>query len=130
MTEANVIALVAAIVAEIVAGVLVAIEAAVSRMSRVRAEQLVAEGRPGATRLMPIARDPARFVNALLLVRMALTVLAVALVMMILVQSGKSPGTALLVTTVVMVIANFILLGVAPRTLGQQHADALAPRSA
>ena len=130
MTEANVIALVAAIVAEIVAGVLVAIEAAVSRMSRVRAEQLVAEGRPGATRLMPIARDPARFVNALLLVRMALTVLAVALVMMILVQSGKSPGTALLVTTVVMVIANFILLGVAPRTLGQQHADALALRSA
>ncbi len=130
MTEANVIALIAAIVAEVVAGVLVAIEAAVSRMSRVRAEHLVAEGRPGATRLLPVARDPARFVNALLLVRMALTVLAVALVMMILVQSGKSPGTALLITTVVMLIANFILLGVAPRTLGQQHADALALRSA
>lgn len=119
-----------AVIAEIAAALLVAMEAAISRMSRARAEEFAAEQRRGAASLLAITRDPASHITSLLFVRIALSVLAVVLVADVVDVWIASPGWSVAVATVIMLVANFIILGVAPRTLGQQHFAGLALRSA
>lgn len=119
-----------AVVSEVAAGFLVAVESAISRTSRPRAQELVDEGKGGAESLLVITSDPARFINAVLFVRIGLTVLAVVIVADLIRVRSDSPVWAVALTTAVMLVLNFILLGVAPRTLGQQHFAGLAVRSA
>jgi len=130
VTTATIAALIVAVLAEIVAGTLVAIEAALTRISRARAEEFAAEGRSGAQSLVKITDDPPRYINAILFLRLGLTVLAIVLVAAVIFSAVSSPGWAVVVATVILWLANFIFLGVAPRTLGQQHADSLALASA
>lgn len=119
-----------AIVAEIGAGILVAVESAISRTSQPRAQEMVDNGERGAESLLVITQDPARFINAVLFVRIGLTVLAVVIVADLIRVRNDSPVWAVVVTSLLMLVVNFILLGVAPRTLGQQHFAGLAVRSA
>ena len=123
-------ALLIAVVAEIVAGVLVAVESALSRTSRPRAQEMVDSGQRGAEGLLVITANPARYINAVLFVRIALTVLAVVIVADLIRVRMLQPGWAVAVTTVLMLVVNFVLLGVAPRTLGQQHFATIAAGSA
>lgn len=130
MTELSWFALAIAIVAEVVAAVLVAMEAAITRISPVRASELEQENRKGARALAVVTADPARFITSVLFLRIGFSVLAVVIVADLVFGTFTSPMVGVALATVVMLIANFIFLGVAPRTLGQQHSVGLALRTA
>ena len=79
--------------------------------------------------------DRPRYVNVLLFVSTVAVVTAVALVSYVGVVSlqedrGWPVGLALVVVVLTMVVANYVVVGVAARTLGRQHADVIAMRSA
>ena len=72
--------LVIAAVLVVVAGLFSAAEAALASVSRVRAEELAAEGKGGSRRLLEIAEDPPRYLNTALFLRMLCEITAVVLV--------------------------------------------------
>ena len=55
-------------------------EAALSRVSRVTADELERQGRRGAARLQQVVADPARYLNVLTLLRVACELVATVLV--------------------------------------------------
>ncbi len=130
MTGGEVLALIVAVVAEVAAGFLVAIESAVSRTSAARAQELADDDVRGAASLLVVVSDPARYITTVLFVRIVLSVLAVVLAASVIMARIDRPGWAAFTATAVLSIANFILLGVAPRTLGRQHFAGLAVRTA
>jgi CBS domain containing-hemolysin-like protein len=109
-----------------VAGVLAGIEVAFSRVSRVRAEELAREDGRAAQRLLDVTADPARYVNLVLLLRVACEVAAVVLVTVVCLDRFPKTWEAILFSVVVMVFVSYVVVGVAPRTLGRQHADSVA----
>lgn len=110
----------------LIAGLLATTEAAMASISRARAERLVAEGRRGAPRLLLVAEDPAVHLNATLFLRIVLEAVATVMVTVVFVQLFELLWQQLLFPALAMVLISFIGLGVAPRTLGRQHADAVA----
>ena len=111
----------------VLAGVLTAVEAALSGFSRARALELAHEERPGAVRLLRLLDDPPRSLNAVLFTRMLAEVAAVVLVTaMLLDLLGPGGWGAVLVSVAVMFVVLFVVVGVAPRTLGRQHSEAVS----
>jgi len=113
----------------LLAGAFACIEVALSRISRVRVDELVDEGIGGAKRLSRLLADAARPVNIVLLLRLVCEVAAVALVTRYTMERvGGDGGFALAVG--VMVVVHYVLVGVSPRTIGRQHAERVALASA
>jgi CBS domain containing-hemolysin-like protein len=110
-----------AVVLVIVAGLFACLEAALSRISRVRAEELVREERRGAGRLLTVVQDPARYLNLALLVRVACELSAAVLVTVVCMDDFDETWQAVLVTIGVMVVVSYVAVGVSPRTVGRQH---------
>ncbi|WP_406286896.1 hemolysin family protein [Embleya sp. NBC_00896] len=110
-----------AIALVIVAGLFACLEAALSRISRVRAEELVREERRGAKRLLTVVQDPARYLNLALLVRVACELSAAVLVTVVCMDDFDETWQAVLVTIGVMVVVLYVAVGVSPRTIGRQH---------
>ncbi|MCW2866904.1 MAG: HlyC/CorC family transporter [Marmoricola sp.] len=111
----------------VVAGVLTSVEAALSSFSRARALELAHEDRPGAVRLLRLLDDPPRSLNAVLFTRMLAEVAAVVLATAMLVAAlGPRGWSGVVVATTVMFLVLFVVVGVAPRTLGRQHAEAVS----
>ena len=134
MTGTQVWLLVLAAVLVLVAGLLVAVETAIGRVSRAVIEDLEDE-RPAAVLLMGIVDDRSRYVNVLLFLSTVATVTATALVTVVFADwlsgaDGWSLGWAILLAVALMVMVSYVALGVAPRTLGRQHALRIAMRSA
>jgi CBS domain containing-hemolysin-like protein len=100
-------------------------EVALARVSRVRAQELLDEQRHGARRLVVLLREPARPVNLLLLLRLACEVTAAVLVTVFFLQPLDG-GPAMLAAAATMTVVGFVVIGVAPRTLGRQHAERVA----
>jgi CBS domain containing-hemolysin-like protein len=121
---------VVAVVLVAVAGVVAAGEAALSRMSRVRAAELVRSGRAQGSALVTVTNEPARYVNLLTLIRVTCEVLATALVTSTLMSVLSSTAAAVAVSAAVMVLVSYVVVGVSPRTLGRQRADRVAPVTA
>ena len=124
-----------AIVLVIVAALLVMAETAIGRVSRGRVEDLQREGVRGSGRLLDVVSDRPRYVNVLLFLSTIASVTSIALVsdvgITVLQEDRGWPAwVALLVVVVIMVVVNYVVLGVAARTLGRQHADRIALRSA
>jgi CBS domain containing-hemolysin-like protein len=92
----------------------------------VRAEELLAEGRSGARRLLMIAEDPPRYLNTALFLRMLCEITAIVLVTEVALGVFPRTFTALLVTVVTMLVIEFVVIGVAPRTVGRIHAQRVA----
>jgi CBS domain containing-hemolysin-like protein len=114
----------------VVAALLSSAEAALAPYSRARAEELADEKRAGAERLVQLLDDPAPYLNTALFLRTLCEIAAaVLLTLMITGSFGREPG-AIVAAVAVMVVVSFVALGVAPRTLGRQHADAVALTSA
>ncbi len=109
----------------LVAGLLASLEVALSRVSRVRVEELVGEGRAGAARLQAVLADPPRTLNLLLLLRLAAELAAVGIVTAYSVDRVDGSG-AVALAVVVMVVTSYVFVGVAPRTLGRQQAERIA----
>ena len=127
--------LILAVVLVLVAGLLSSAEAALSAFSRVRAEELVAEQRPGAKALMAVVEDPPRVLSTTLLLRLLAEITAIVLATVLVLDTlgGADTTTVLtrrwpsiLVTIALMLVVSFVLIGVAPRTLGRQHAERVA----
>jgi hypothetical protein len=127
----DVISLVLSAAFIVIGAFLVAAETAIGKVSRARTEELKHEGVKGAARLLPLLDDRARYVNVLLFCHMAL--LAAATVLVTREFVARMPGPVwlqVLEAAIVMTIVGYIALGVAPRTLGAQHSETIAMRSA
>jgi CBS domain containing-hemolysin-like protein len=118
--------LVTAAVLVVVAGFFSSVDAALASVSRVRAQELLAEGRAGARRLLTIAEDPPRYFNTALFLRMACEITAVVLVAVVLLGEFDAAWVGGLVTVAVMLVVQFVVIGVGPRTLGRIHAQRIA----
>jgi CBS domain containing-hemolysin-like protein len=115
----------------VLAGVFSAADAALTTYSRARAEELVGERRVGAARLVALLDDRARYLNTAILLRLLCeTAAAVLLTLVVLGWYDGSRWPTVLTTVGVMLVASFVVVGVAPRTLGRQHADRVAPVAA
>jgi len=118
--------LVAAFALVVLAGLLSAADAALSSFSRARADELIADGRAGAARLARVLDDPAPVLSMALFLRTLCEIAAVVLVTLMITGSyGRDVG-AICVAVAVMVVVSFVVLGVAPRTLGRQHSETVA----
>jgi CBS domain containing-hemolysin-like protein len=130
VTGTDIAALVVAIVLELLAGLLVCSEAALSSFSKARAEELAEEHRAGAAKLRRLLDDPARYLNTALFLRLACELTAVVLVSFVVYGELGHQWLEILVAAVGMIFISYVIVGVTPRTLGRQHADAVATRSA
>jgi CBS domain containing-hemolysin-like protein len=115
----------------VLAGVFSAADAALTSYSRARAEELIGEGRAGAGRLVALLDDRARYVNTAILLRLLCeTGAAVLLTLVVLRWYDGSVWPTILTAAGVMLVVSFVVIGVAPRTLGRQHPDRVAPVAA
>jgi CBS domain containing-hemolysin-like protein len=130
VTTGDVLLLILAAVLVIVAALLAGAEAAYSRLSRTRVEEMVRDGRPSAARLHLVLTDPARYVNVLLFLRTAAELFATVLVAVVCADRLPERWQGVLVAGGAMTLVSYVVVGVAPRTLGRQHADPIARRTA
>lgn len=106
-------------------GLLAAIDAAVSTVSPARVEELVRAKRPGAVWLAKLMAERPRYINLVVLLRIACEVTATALLVHLLsVVLGLQWG--LVAAAAAMVVVSFVVIGVGPRTLGRQNAYSIA----
>jgi CBS domain containing-hemolysin-like protein len=118
--------LVLAAVLVLVAGVLAAAEAALSAFSKSRANALVEEGRAGAERVRRVVEDSAAYLNTALFLRLTCELTATILVAEVVIGMVTPTWAAVLVAAGVMIVVSYVVVGVAPRTLGRQHASRVA----
>lgn len=114
--------LIIAIVLIFIASYLIAVETALGKVSR--------KGHSPA--LLDILDDRPRYVNVLHFLAVTATVTATIFVALAFegIFTASSAWAPVVLAVVVMVVVSYIVLGVAPRTLGRQHADAIASGSA
>ncbi len=130
MNQADWIQLGIALALAMLAGLMAAAEAALSSLTRARADRLVLAGRPGAQRVRRIAEDPPRYLNTALFIRTVCEVSVIVLVALVVFGIYDATWERVLITAGPMIVVSYVLWGVAPRTLGQQHHDAVAGKVA
>mgnify|MGYP000514648475 CR=1 FL=1 len=106
-------------------GLFAAIDAAISTVSIARVEELVRDERPGAVRLARVMRERPRYVNLVVLLRIACETAATVLMVDYL-DALLSRGWALVSAAAIMVVVSFVAIGVGPRTVGRQNAYSIA----
>ncbi|MFI7443875.1 hemolysin family protein [Nonomuraea indica] len=115
-----------AITLVVIGGLIASAETALTRISRVRAEEFVREGRRGAPRLQAIVTDPPRYLNLLLLLRLSCELVATVIVTLLSIDHLGDQGWAYVTAAVIMILVSYVIVGVSPRTLGRQHAEPIA----
>ena len=115
-----------ALVSVIVAFLLAAAEAAIWRMSRVRAQELLDERRTGAEALSVIVADSAAYLSVAAFLRIVAEATTAVLITLGAVDLLDGFWPPLLLAIGVMALVSFVLVGVSPRTLGRQHSDRVA----
>src|SRR3954453_22599363 len=118
--------LVVAAVLVVVAGLFSSADAALSSFSKARAEEIAAEGKGGATRLLLIVADPPSYLNTALLLRMLFEIAAIVLVTEVMLDLIAKTWIAIVVSIAVMLLVSFVAIGVQPRTVGRQHSERVA----
>jgi len=126
VTLTQIICLGVALLLVVVAGLLACGEAALFSFSRARAAELAEAERPGAATLVKVVDDPARYLNTALFLRTICEIFSIVLVAMVLYDLIRIDWLQIVVPAVAMVVVSYIAWGVAPRTLGRQHADGVA----
>jgi CBS domain containing-hemolysin-like protein len=111
-------------------GLLACVDAALGRVSVARVEELVREDRRGASSLLVIVNDRARYTNLLLLLRVTCELTATVLVTIFARRAFGTDWTVAALTVIVMVVVSYVLIGVGPRTIGRQHPNRVALASA
>lgn len=122
--------LLSAVILIVVGGLLASAETALTRISRVRAEEFLKEGRRGARRLRAIVADPPRYLNLVLLLRLSCELVATVIATLLFIDWLGDQGQAYAAAAIVMIIVSYVIVGVSPRTLGRQHAEPIALASA
>jgi CBS domain containing-hemolysin-like protein len=121
MTRADIWLVVAAAVLVLVAAVLSMADAALSRVSRSRIEDLVREDRRGAASVQAVVESPAGPLNVLLLLRTLSELTATTLVAVVCEDTLAVFWQAILLAGGVMTVADYVVVGVGARTLGRQR---------
>jgi CBS domain containing-hemolysin-like protein len=116
----------AAIVSILIAFLLALAEAAIWRMSRVRAQELLDERRPGAAALVTIVGDSAAYLSVTAFLRIVAEATTAVLITLGAVDLVDGFWKPLLIAIGVMALVSFVIVGVSPRTLGRQHSDRVA----
>src|SRR5512139_2032984 len=128
-SDVRLVVLAAALV--VLAGLFSAADAALASFSRARAEELAAEGRAGASRLLVLLDDLPRYLNTALLLRLLCEISATVLVTQLVRSAwGGAFWQTALTAIAIMLVVSFVVIGVAPRTLGRQHSERIAMLSA
>ncbi|WP_193609146.1 hemolysin family protein [Nocardioides lijunqiniae] len=131
MTSGDLWLLVTAAALVLLAGLFTAADAALASFSKARATELVAEGRAGARALVSILEDAPRYLNTALLLRLLCEISAIVLVTLQIDELVDGSWLASVLTAIgVMLLVSFVVIGVAPRTLGRQHSETVALVSA
>ncbi len=108
------------------AAIFVATETALTRVSKATIDQLRKEGSKPAARLSKLLDDRAKYVNSLMFAHLTLSTIAIVLVTTVSLDVFVDNNLALVTSSAVMVLVGYIVLGVAPQTLGRQRADRIA----
>lgn len=108
------------------AAVFVATETALARVSKATIDQLRKDGSKPASRLIKLLDDRAKYVNSLMFAHLTLSTIAIVLVTTVSLDVFVDNNLALVTSSAVMVLVGYIVLGVAPQTLGRQRADKIA----
>ena len=114
------------VLATVLAFCLSAAEAALQRMTRVRAEELADDGRVGAAALVAVVEQPAPYLAVLAFLRVVAEATTAVLITVAVIALTDSLGTALAISILVMALVSFVLVGVSPRTLGRQNYERAA----
>lgn len=130
MTSLDWIMVGVALAASMFAGLLSAIETALLNVSPTKAERLMADGVKGAAALKEFTEDPAPEITTATFLRTVFEVSAIVLVCLVVVDNFQGLGLRLGMTIAIMVLVAFVLWGVAPRTLGRQHAERIGRAAA
>jgi len=117
ITQAVLVALVSAVVAFVLA----AAEAALHRMSRVRAEELYDEGRVGSAALRAVMGEPTAYLAVLAFLRVAAEMTTAVLVTLAVAELVPSTGWVLAASIGITLLMAFVVVGVSPRTLGRAN---------
>ncbi|WP_445165939.1 hemolysin family protein [Mycolicibacterium sp. Dal123E01] len=118
-------ALLGAIALIVLGGMFAAIDAAISTVSVARVEELVRDERPAALRLARIMAERPRYINLVVLLRIACEAAATVLLVAFLWDDlGLKWG--LVASAAIMTVASFVAMGVGPRTIGRQNAYSIA----
>ncbi|WP_199747594.1 hemolysin family protein [Actinomadura sp. WAC 06369] len=110
----------------VLAGLLASTETALARVSRVTVEEFAKERRRGSKKLAEVVADPARYVNMVLLLRIGCELVATVIVADLCISWLDETWPAYVVAATLMIVVSYVAVGVAPRTLGIQHADRIA----
>jgi CBS domain containing-hemolysin-like protein len=116
----------AALVSVATAFLLSAAEAALWRMSRVRAQELLEEKRPGAKALNRIVADSAAYLSVTAFLRIVAESTTAVLITLGTIDLVDGFWKRLLIAIGVMALVSFVVVGVSPRTLGREHSDSVA----
>jgi CBS domain containing-hemolysin-like protein len=131
MDTGDVWLLVTAGVLVVLAGLFAAADAALGGFSRARAGELENEQRAGAQRLVGVLDDAPPVLNTALFLRMLCEIAAIVIVTVLVTELvDASYWGRVGIATGAMLVVSFVVVGVAPRTLGKQHADSVALWSA
>ncbi|MGN6753725.1 MAG: hemolysin family protein [Intrasporangium sp.] len=114
----------------VVAFALSTAEAALFRMSRVRAQELFDEGRAGSRSLMTVVADTPVHLSVIAFLRVVAEATTAVLVTLAVASWLETIWQAGLVAIAIMAVVSFVVVGVSPRTLGRQHFDTVALWSA
>jgi CBS domain containing-hemolysin-like protein len=95
-------------------------------VSRSVVEELVSEGKRGATAVQTVVGDAPATLNVLLLLRTLSELLATTLVAVVCQRRLGVSWQAILLAGGVMTIADYVVVGVGARTLGRQHPATVA----
>ncbi|HTF08515.1 MAG TPA: hemolysin family protein [Asanoa sp.] len=105
-------------------------DAALGAVSPARAGELAREGVRGARTLQIVASEAVRHINLLLLLRLICELTATTLAALVAVDTWGAGWRAALVTASAMTVVSFVVVGVAPRTIGRQNAYAVGRATA
>jgi CBS domain containing-hemolysin-like protein len=110
------------------AGVMAASEVAITRTTRVRAYHLQEEERRGASSLVKIAENPAKFLNVILLLTLLMHLGGTTIATVVAVRLVGNLGEV--VAALAMTVLLFVLAEVTPKTYVVQHTDRVGLRLA
>jgi CBS domain containing-hemolysin-like protein len=110
----------------VLAGAFAMTDAAVSEISPARVGELEREQVRGARSLRAVVAEAPRHLSLLILLRLICELTATMTVALVAVDTWGVGWRAALVTVGAMTVVSFAIVGVGPRTLGRQHAYAVA----
>jgi CBS domain containing-hemolysin-like protein len=116
----------AALLSIATAFLLSAAEAALWRMSRIRAQELLEEKRAGAKALSRIVADSAAYLSVTAFLRIVAESTTAVLITLGAIDLVDGFWRRLLIAIGMMALVSFVVVGVSPRTLGRQHSDSVA----